>query len=273
MQPIVEEGVIRRNSEGNLEYTCDDFAVELYRYSDPDRTSLADSAAIYLGKEDRDNIRRPLSIMRLDHALEIFRGEQAVFKFYGVSKQVYDHLVTYKTMNMRVAGGNRALVSETFTMPTDRMKDPDAVRAAIQSSMDNYSQLIKSGETKQVARSAMPINADMNPFKLAFNFQTLIESLFVQRIWEPGAQGNTVRVVRAMFALCHQVDPELWETVYELYGPHTKSWKKAQRSLRKTNPTLAQFVAAAREKFGEQAERYGVEELIRALYGQQKTMW
>jgi hypothetical protein len=265
------DGKIVTNERGNREYHGDTFRIELFRYSDPDRLNLADSAAIYLGKEDTDNVRRPLSIMKLDHALEIFRGENATFKFYNVSKQVYDHLVTYKTLNMRAAGGNRALVSYGYTLPSDRMKDPDEVQRRVGESMRQYLDLVEAGETKQVARAAMPVAANMNPFKLQFNFQTLIESLFVQRIWEPGAQGNTVKVVRGMFALCHAADPELWETVYELYGPHVKAWKLAQRRIRNKSVTVGEFLAALEEK-GAPVD-VTLDEAIREVYGGQKSMW
>jgi hypothetical protein len=289
---------IKTNENGNLVYDNGSFQIELFRYTDPDRLNLADSAALYLGKSDTDNIRRPLNIMKLGHALEVFRGESATFKFYKVSKQVYDHLVTYKTLNMRVAGGNRALVSDTYTVPTDKIKNKNLVIEKIEQSMKNYHDLIEAGEAPQVARSAMPVNANMNPFKLQFNFQTLIQAVFPQRIFEPGAQGLTVEAVKGMFALCHQVDPELWETVYELFGPHTKEWKDVQKKLRKKKTTFSQLlfeVGGGNEYFNElvnnafydEEDAYTItviegldavwdeeiEEFFRKKFGKQKTMW
>lgn len=271
---IVDDAPIEVNDRGNLEYKGDTFSIELYRYSDPDRLSLADSAAYYLGKPDHDNTRRPLSIMRMGHALEIFRGENATFVFKGVSKEVYDHLCTYKTMNMRVAGGNRALTSDDFTMPSDKMKNPALVELAISNSMNEYRRLLKAGETPQVARAAMPVNAQLNPFKLQFNFQTLIQALFVQRIFELGAQGNTVKVVRGMFALVHRVDPELWETVYECYGHHVKEWTDVQKRLRKRPITVSEFIdmVLRSDKLPEIA-KMPLEQFLREEYGAQKTMW
>jgi Thymidylate synthase complementing protein len=275
------KGIIITNEQGNLEYHYDGMKIELFRYTDPDRLNLADSAAIYLGKPDTDNIKRPLNIMKMGHALEVFRAESATFKFYGVPKQVYDHLVTYKTLQARIAGGNRALVSDTYTMPSDRMKDPVLVEAKLKQAHDAYMDLIEAGETGQVARSAMPVNANMNPFKLQFNFQTLIESLFVQRIFELGAQGRTVDVVEGMFWLCHAVDPELWEQVYELYGPHVKEWKDVQKKLRRKQATVREFFLDASKKAGldEGTDMFAyfadkpLEQILRQTYGVQKTMW
>jgi hypothetical protein len=275
------KGTIITNEQGNLEYHYDGMKIELFRYTDPDRLNLADSAAIYLGKPDTDNVKRPLNIMKMGHALEVFRAESATFKFYGVPKQVYDHLVTYKTLQARIAGGNRALVSDTYTMPSDRMKDPALVEAKLKQAHDAYMDLIEAGETGQVARSAMPVNANMNPFKLQFNFQTLIESLFVQRIFELGAQGRTVDVVEGMFWLCHAVDPELWEQVYELYGPHVKEWKDVQKKLRRKQTTVKEFLFDAAKKAGiedgtdilEYFADKPLEQLLRQTYGVQKTMW
>jgi hypothetical protein len=264
--------MITTNDRGNLVYTGNTFQIELFRYTDPDRLNLADSAAVYLGKSDTENVKRPLSIIRQGHALAIFRGESATFKFYDVSKEVYDHLVTYQTMQMRAAGGHRANVVDGFTMPSDRMKNPELVRQKIASSMQNYQDLLDAGETPQVARAAMGVNGHMNGFKLQFNFQTLIESLFVQRIWELGAQGNTVKVVRGMFELCHAVDPELWDTAVEYYGPHTKEWKDVQKKLRKSELTTHQFVKMLQEVSLDISQR-PLEEILRETFGQQKTMW
>lgn len=244
------------------------FKIEIFRYTDPERLHLADSAAVYLGKKDTDNIKRPLSIMGNGHALEIFRAESATFKYHGVSKQVYDHLITYKTLQARIAGGNRALVSDTYTMPIDRMKNPELVKQKLKQSHGSYMELVNAGESGQIARSAMPVNANMNTFKLQWNFQTLIESLFTQRIFEKGAQGLTVEVVRAMFWLCHCVDPELWERVFDLYGPHVKSWKEAHKRLRRKKITVREFISDI-----ENGLDMNLEEAIRKVYGKEKSMW
>lgn len=250
-------------------YKGDTFTIVMHRYSDPHRLNLARNAAIYLGKEDRDNTKRPLDILKRGDVPEIFRGEYAEFEFIDVSKEVYDHIVTYTTRRMRVAGGNRALTSDSYTLPSDRMKNPESVRILIDDSMKNYKELLDEGETPQVARSAMPVAAKMNPFVYSFNFLTLMESLFSQRIWEKGAQGNTVKVVRGMWELCRAQDPELWSTTYEVFGPPTLEWKQVQRKLKKM--TLVDLANKLNDLAFDPAA--SAEEVLRGLFGSQKSMW
>lgn len=230
------------SDNGIPEYHGDTFIVKMNRYSDPDRINLARNAAIYLGKKDRDNIRRPLSIIRKGHVPAIFRGEMVEFEFIDVSKEVYDHLCTYTTANMRAAGGNRALRSRDFTNPSDKMKNSTFVDHNINRSMENYRELLESGETPQVARSAMPVGAMLNNFTFQFNFLTLGESVFRQRIWEKGAQGNTVKVVKAMFELCAAMDKELWDTFYEYRGTPTLEWTQVRTKIKKEKLTIEQFI-------------------------------
>jgi hypothetical protein len=254
--------------DGVPTYIGDTFKIHLRRYSDPERLNAARNAAIYLGKKDRDNVRRPLSIIRQGHVPEVFRGEYAEFEFVDVSKEVYDHLVTYTTRNMRVAGGNRALTSDSYTMPSDKMKDPEMVRTWIENSMEGYECLLDHAETPQVARAAMPIAAKMNPFVYTFNFVTLGTSLFKQRIWEKGAQGNTVKVVRGMFELCEYMDAELWATFYEWFGEPATEWTEVRRKIKKKRVLVEELIELLKEHNGEFAE-----DALRKIYGEQKTMW
>lgn len=249
-------------------YQGDTFQIKLTRYSDPDRTNLARNAAIYLGKPDRDNIRRPLSIIRQGHVPEIFRGEYAEFEFIDVSKEVYDHIITYTTRNIRVAGGNRALTSDDYTVPSDKMKDPLAVSNMIDWSMASYRTLLKSGETPQVARSAMPVAAKMNPFVYQFNFLTLMQSLFNQRIFQKGAQGNTVKVVKGMWALVYAQDPQLWDTAYEYFGLPAREWRNAGEKLKKMNSHKLYKILG--ELDSSDASAF---EVLSKLFGEEKTMW
>lgn len=259
-----------KNSEGQLMYVGEGFTIVLQRYSDPERLNLARNAAIYLGKKDRDNVRRPLNIIRQGHVPEIFRGEHVEFEFVDVSKEVYDHLITYTTRNMRATGGNRALVSQDYTMPSDRMKNPNLVEEAIVQSMDAYKALLDAGETKQVARSAMPVSAKMNPFVYQFNFLTLGESLFKQRIWEKGAQGNTVKVVQGMYELCRTIDQELWDTFYEHRGTPSLQWEEVRKRLKKEKLTVAQFIEELQN--GQNGDKDLVEYLSERS-GSLKSMW
>lgn len=262
-------GSVYRNENKELYYQGDTFKITMVRYSDPERLNLARNAAIYLGKNDRENVRRPLSIIRQGHVAEIFRGEYAEFIFEDVSKEVYDHLITYTTRNMRATGGNRALASEDFTMPSDRMKNPQLVEDAIVGSMDSYKALLTVGETRQVARSAMPVSAKLNPFVYQFNFLTLGESVFKQRLWENGAQGNTVKVVQGMFELCQTVDCELWDAFYEYKGTPALEWEEVRKRLKKNNVTVAHLIETLQANHPDDS----AVNCITKIFGEQKSMW
>lgn len=270
-------GNIYRDEDKNLFYQGDTFKITLSRYSDPHRLNLARNAAIYLGKKDRDNTKRPLSIIRKGHVAEIFRGEHAEFIFEDVSKEAYDHLITYTTRDMRATGGNRALTSDGYTMPSDKMKNPELVEEKIRQSMDSYKELIESGETRQVSRSAMPVASKMNPFVYQFNFLTLGESLFKQRIWEKGAQGNTVKVVQGMFELCRTIDCELWETFYEYKGTPSLEWEEVRKRLKKEKLTVGQLYVELHDlmiriELGQNSDEMVTDYLVKR-FGQLKSMW
>jgi hypothetical protein len=268
---------VYRDEDKNLYYQGDTFKIVLRRYSDPNRLNLARNAAVYQGKNDRENIKRPLNIIKMGHALAIFRGEYAEFEFIDVSKEVYDHIITYTTANMRAAGGNRALTSDDYVMPSDRMKFPGFVESEIEASMGHYGNLLKSGETPQVARSAMPVSAKLNPFVYQFNFVTLALSIFKQRIWEKGAQGNTVKVVQGMFELCQTVDCELWDTFYEYYGTPALEWEEVRKKLKKEKLTVHQLLnelhaLALDPDSGQNPDESMIDYLVRRSGGL-KSMW
>lgn len=266
---------VQRDHNGMLYYQGDGFRINMTRYSDPARVNLARNAARYLGKSDIDNVRRPLGIIRKYHVPEIFRGEHVEFEFFDVSKEVYDHIVTYTTRNMRVAGGNRALTSDDWTMPSDKMKNPLAVEYNIDKSMKNYKELLDMGETPQVARTAMPVSAKMNTFVYQFNMLTLGQSLFNQRIWDKGAQGNTVKVVQGMFELCYYVDKELWDTFYEYYGTPMMEWRTARKPMKRmtVHQLLNELHALALDPESGQDPNETVESYFRRKYGEIKNMW
>ncbi|PPB12986.1 hypothetical protein C4A77_00955 [Brevibacillus laterosporus] len=268
---LVSKGdyMIARNDQGQLVYNGDTFKIVLQRYSDPERLNSARNAAIYLGKSDRDNTRRPLSIIKQGHVIEIFRGEYAEFEFIDVDKTTYDHIITYTTRNMRVAGGNRALTSDSYTIPSDKIKNSEAVSQAIDNSMWNYKQLIELGETKQVARSAMPTSAKMNPFVYQFNFVTLMQAVFPQRIWEKGAQSNTTKVIKGMWELVHSIDSELWDIAYDTFGVPAVEWKTVRSKLNKNKITTNQLI----DKLKENQLDMPLESVLRSMFGAQKSMW
>lgn len=233
--------------------------VKLLRYSDPDRKSLAHAAAIYLNKPDTENVKRPLSLIRKGDTLAIFRGEHARFEF-RTSKIVYDHLITYTTLNMRACGGLRGNRADVFVPP---VSDPDPLLKAVgEQHLYAYQELLKgvnplTGEgilprKKEVARSVAPMSVELH-YVLEFNFATLIEAVFPQRIWAPGAQPDTKQVVQEMFELVYEQDPELWGLVKEYYGPEALAWKKVRAKLKKEDPVL----------YDHLLQRYGV----------MKSMW
>lgn len=272
---MFEAGTIIQNDHGLYTYIGDGFLVRMTRYTDPDRKNLARNAARYLGKPDIDNIRRPLSIIRKYHVPEIFRGEHVEFEFVDVSKEVYDHIITYTTRDMRVAGGNRALTSDNYTIPSDKMKNPLLVEHNIQKSMEAYKANLESGETPQVSRSAMPVAAKMNIFVYQFNFLTLGQSVFNQRIWDKGAQGNTVKVVEGMFKLCYHMDKELWDTFYEYYGTPMMEWRNSRKKLERVtvHQLLNELHALALDPESGQDPNESVADYLRRKYGEIKSMW
>jgi thymidylate synthase ThyX len=267
--------MMKQTEDGQWIYEGDTFKIIMTRYSDPHRLNLARNAARYLGKKDIDNTRRPLSIIRQGHVPEIFRGEHVEFEFIDVSKEVYDHIITYTTRNMRVAGGNRALVSDDYTLPSDKIKDIDFIDTLVSASMDNYKGLLLHGETPQVARAAMPVAAKMNIFVYQFNFLTLGQSLFNQRIWDKGAQGNTVKVVQGMFELCSNIDKELWDTFYEYCGTPLLEWKEVKRKLAKEKYTVHQLLNDLHQLAlsGEGDPDQSVIDYLVKRFGEIKTMW
>lgn len=233
-------------------------SIKLLRYSDPDRLSLAHAAAVYLGKEDTDNIRRPLTIMKKRHALAIFRGESARFEF-ETSKVVYDHLITYTTADMRACAGLRANRAYEFVPPAE---DDDPIYAEVAAAaIETYNKLIdgidpnteepQKKKRLQAARSILPMSMKIK-YEFQFNFLTLIH-IFQQRIWTPGAQQDTFEVVKKMWDLVHAKDPILWDTVYEMFGPEEVKWQHARTLLKKKEPELYAKILAE--------------------YGNIKTMW
>lgn len=228
-------------------------SVELIRYTDPERLHLARAAAVYLGKKDVDNIKRPISIMKKRHALAIFRGESARFHF-KTSKVVYDHLITYTTADMRACAGLRANKPAKFIPPAE---DDDSVYASIaREAFTHYHNLISGidpitedpikRKRLQAARSILPMSVEIE-YEFQFNFLTLI-TIFQQRIWTPGAQLDTKQVVQKMWEQVHAQDPYLWDTVKEMFGPEEIAWQHARQSIKKYDPALYELILRAHGK-------------------------
>ncbi len=221
-----------------------EFKVNLIRYSDPDRRSLAHAAAVYLGKSDTDNVKRPLSILKKGDTLAIFRGESVRFELW-TSKVVYDHLITYTTLNMRACGGLRANEATVFIPPGE---DNDPIYKELgEKHLAAYRQLVHGIDPQtenqvdkkrlQAARYIAPVSVQLH-YVLDINFATLIESIFPQRVWSPGAQFDTHQVAEEMFRLVREQDHELWDLVYDYYGPEAHAWKRLRMKLKKERPEL-----------------------------------
>ncbi len=228
----------------------DTSSVKLIRYTDPTRQSLAHAAAVYLGKPDTDNVKRPLNIIKKGDTLAIFRGESARFEF-RTSKVVYDHLITYTTMNMRACGGLRANEATVFVPPVE---DDDPIYKEIgEAHLEAYRKLVHGIDPQtedpihkkrlQAARSVAPVSVELH-YMMEFNFTTLIEAVFPQRIWTPGAQLDTRQVVMKMFALIREEDPELWDLIHDYYGPEAQAWKRLRMKLKLDQPELYEKLMA-----------------------------
>lgn len=236
--------------------------VKLLRYTDPDRKSLAKAAAIFLGKDDEDNVKRPLNLLKNGHT-SIFRGEHARFEFW-TSKVVYDHLVTYTTLEMRACGGFRANEAGEFVIPLEAVgtEFEQQIYRVGNSHLIDYRNMISGIDPEthepqqkmrlQAARAVAPISVQIH-YILQFNFLTLMEAVFPQRIWEPGSQPDTKEVVQMMFALVWEQDHELWELAREIFGPEAIAWKKLRYKLKNDDPELF--------------------DQIMQKYGQMKSMW
>lgn len=214
--------------------------IELEWYMDPDRKHLARISAIYRSKPDSENVKRPLQLLRLGHT-SIFRHVSCRF-FFRTSLVVRDHLVRYTTSQM-AAAGLRANEAQVFVPPAD---SPDLATLG-EAHMADYHRVIhdaasiidEEAQNKRLqdARYVAPCGVQVE-WVQTFNLLTLIEAVFPQRLWEPGAQAETRQVVQEMYRQVHAQDPELWDLVYDLYGTEAVQWKKVRDRLRKQNPDL-----------------------------------
>lgn len=241
--------------------------VNVLRYSDPDRLMLAKNAAVFLGKEDADNIRRPLTLLRKKHT-SIFRGENIDFEFFA-SKPVYDHIITYTTQQRRACAGLRANRAGDFVVPLEVEGTDlgDRIELIGQDHLRDYNSLIDGidPETQdpiqkarlQAARSVAPMSVNLH-FTFQFNFLTLMEAIFPKRIWEPGAQPDTQEIAQIMWEAVRPFDPELWDTAYDVFGPEAISWDKSRHTINKRKTSLIEFVGQVLEKHVPEDYRFTV---------------
>lgn len=231
--------------------------VIVLRHTDRNRKSSAFSSALYMGKySDMGNTQRFLNgMVKAGHSYEPIRGESVSFLFIGVSKPVYDHLTTYTIRQRRVAGGLRANEPWGFVVPYEA-RDREAYVEVYREQLDRCQRLIRRAETEkdegkrneqlQAVRSLYPTGVILPPFQLDFSEEALVKNIFRQRVWERGAQGETVHVVHDMYEAVKRLDPEKWAFLEEYHGAHIAGHNRAMRQLRDKRPTL-----------GDLLDRYG----------------
>lgn len=213
--------------------------VQLLRYSDPDRSSLARVCAVYLNKPDVDNTKRPLRMIKLGHT-SVFRGEHARF-FFRTSLVVRDHLVRYTTANVMAAAGLRANRGDGWVAPFDRLDLLKELGISESEIMEPYNIALEAGVKPQDARYLVPCGVEVE-YIMEFNFLTLMQAVFPQRLWDTGAQKETHEVVMSMWNLVYEQDPEFWNVVREEFGEEAIAWTKARSRVKKLHPDLYQEV-------------------------------
>ena len=213
--------------------------VELIVYGDPHRLLLARVAAEYLAKPDQDNRKRPLQLLRRGH-FSIFRHVHVTCQF-RTSLIVRDHLFRYTTAAM-AAAGLRINEAEGIVPPVlDSPPAKQAVEATEWMTLGAYHRLRDAGIRMQDARYAAPCGVEVS-YIMTFNFLTLMQAVFPQRLWEPGAQAETHQTVQDLWEVVRVQDPELWEAAREKLGPEAIRWEKARWRLRQKSPDLYQSI-------------------------------
>lgn len=213
--------------------------VFLVRYSDRDRMSLARSCAVYLNKTDFDNVKRPLSLVKHGH-WAVFRGEHVRFMF-RTSLVVRDHLFRYSTANMIAAAGLRANHADEWVSPLDEPSLLQKVDITQDELLEPYHIALDAGVKPQDARYLAPMGTEVD-YMMEFNFLTLMQAVFPQRLWTPGAQAETKCVVERMWHLVMAEDPEFWTVVREELGEEAIMWSKVRQKIKKKHPDLYQDV-------------------------------
>ncbi|MBC9785925.1 FAD-dependent thymidylate synthase [Heliobacterium chlorum] len=247
------------------------------RYTDRERLSSAFAAALYLGKyDDMDNTERFLKgMVRAGHSYEPIRGETISFLYIGVSKPAYDHLITYTLRNRRIAGGLRANKPWGYVIPKEA-KNRKVYKAMMESQLAQCEELTRQADTKeqlQAVRSLYPTGVILPPFMFDFSEEALAKNIFQQRLWEPGAQGETKEIVQNMFEAVRELDLEKWDFLQEYHGEHMSTQKRAMRKLREQRPTLGDLLDKEKAQ-GNDVFTLDVYKLIMEKLGKvPKSMW
>ena len=207
------------------------------RQTDAGGLSSAFSAALYLAKyDDAANTDRLRRMVDAGHSFEPLRGESISFLFVGVGKPTYDHLVTYTIRQRRVCGGMRANPPWGYTVPHEA-KDKLRIAQEMALAVERYTALVSDGEQPQAARSILPAGIILPPFQLDFSEEALSKNIFKQRVWEPGAQGETKEIVSDMLECCKALNPEKWGMLERAITEPIKH-HRVMKGIRKRNPDM-----------------------------------
>jgi len=257
------------------------------RSTDKNRLSSAFKSAVYLGKwDDMDNRERFLNgMVKTGHSYEPIRGEHVAFLFIGVSRNVYDHLITYSVgRSARISAGQRANLPWGYETPLES-KTPDMFMTMGINQVREVVRMVK-GENEetgkqqiQAARSLLPTGFIMPPFLYEFSEEALVH-IFQQRLWEPGAQGATKEIVNDMLNCVSILDQAKWEVIQDYHGPHIRQWNKVMRTLRDKPASIGKLLTALESrgiietKDEQNLEHIDLYTAIMTVYGNMRpSMW
>ena len=244
--------------------------ITLRQYSDPKREHLAEIAKIYLNKSD-DDPRRPLRLIEQGHTA--FLKSQFVRFEYQTSAVAYSHLATYSLANgtppleLRACQSLRATKGANVYIP-DETRHPKIVTAVVEQNFDDYVELLEE-EKPQVARYAAP-QGTMVKYTLSWSFLLLAKHFFPERLWTPGALPETKEVAEEMWFLVAEQDRELWQVIYEQYGPHRGKESKAMDYLRKNKSLDVKELQSQLQSVDPQMSAY---DWLLNRFGKNKSMW
>jgi hypothetical protein len=226
------------------------------RCTDKNRLISAFKSAVYLGKyKNMDNVNRFLrNMVEAGHSYEPIRGESILFFYIGVGKPVYDHLTTYSVgRTTRIAGGQRANLPWGYEKAHE-LKEAKGADQLVEQDIEKIRHVIAISkglheehdkQQLQALRNSLPVGFIMPPFLLEFSEEALIKNIFKQRIFEKGAQGATVDIVKDMWNCCIQLDKDKWMKLYDYHGPHVQGWMQAMRTMRDKDITIGDLLDMA----------------------------
>lgn len=240
----------------------------LRQYTDPERLELAEIASVYLNKSDTDNVKRPLRLIRQRH--DAFLKSQFCRFTYRTSVATYAHLATYSLAagapppELRASQSLRASKADEVFVPADALNKEETTRVVVDA-FDAYHELLSQGEKPQVARYAAPQGV-MVSYTMTWSFLLLAKHFFPDRLWVPGAMLETHTVAKRMWEEVHKQDPELWDTIYEVYGL-ARHELEAMKALQSMKPAE---LAALLTEHTEEASAYNV---LLEQFGSIPSMW